>query len=450
MLKVPETQLSHGAQRITERLQAAGYQAVWAGGCVRDLLLGLKPKDFDIATSATPDIVQGLFPQSKAVGKAFGVILVHMDGQNYDVATFRKDLVYRDGRRPEGVMFTSAQEDAKRRDFTINALFYDPATSLILDYVGGQSDLAAGLVRCVGNPVERFEEDHLRMLRAVRFSATLDFSIAPDTADAIRLLSPKIKRIAAERIQKELTRILLEAVRPGDAMVLMQHLGLLKVILPEVEAMVGQEQPPQFHPEGDVFTHTVLMLNSMQERSLQLAYSLLLHDVGKPPTARQCEDRIRFNNHASVGAEMANSILQRLKFATDDIDAICHTVSNHMRFMMVRNMRRSTLIRMTTLPSFPMELEVHRLDCLSSHGDLKNHEFLVEFHEARASEPMLPKPWITGHDIIDIGHLEGRLIGALKQKAFDLQMDGAFANREEAMEWLKAEMAKTTSLPDIN
>lgn len=448
MLKVPDTLPARGARLIVERLQSAGHQAVWAGGCVRDLLAGIKPKDFDIATSARPEAVQELFPHSKAVGKAFGVILVCIEGNDYHVATFRKDLAYTDGRRPDGVIFTDAREDANRRDFTINALFYDPVSRRILDYVNGRADIAAGIVRCVGNPAERFEEDYLRMLRAVRFAATLDFRIDPGTADAIREHSPKLAKTAAERVQVELTRILLEAVRPGDAVVALHELGLLKAVMPEVESMAGQEQPPQFHPEGDVFTHTAIMLNAMRERSLRLAYAVLLHDVGKPPTARHAEDRIRFNNHACVGAEMAQLILRRLKFKTDDIDAICHIISNHMRFMMVRNMRRSTLMRMAGAPTFPTELEMHRLDCLASHGDLSNHEFLSRFLEERAAEPALPKPWITGHDLLAAGIKEGKRIGEWKQKIHELQLDGAFANREEALEWLKVQIEKEPRPPD--
>ena len=442
MLNVPDTQLARGARLITDRLQAAGHQAVWAGGCVRDLLAGLDPKDFDIATAARPEAVQSLFPRSKAVGKAFGVILVSIGGNDYHVATFRKDLAYADGRRPEGVLFADAREDAERRDFTMNALFFDPASRRILDYVNGQSDLAAGLVRCVGDPEERFAEDYLRMIRAVRFAAALDFRIDPGTAGAIRTHSSKLAQTAAERIQAELTRILLEAVRPGDALVLMHDLGILKAILPEVEAMAGQAQPPLFHPEGDVLTHTVLMLNAMRDRSLRLAYSALLHDVGKPPTAMNDGARIRFNNHASVGAEMARLMLRRLKFKADDIDAVCHVISNHMRFMMVRNMRRATLIRMTSAPTFPVELEMHKLDCLASHGDLSNYEFLTRFMEERASEPALPKPWVTGRDLMAAGIAEGKRIGEWKHKAYELQLEGAFANREEALEWLNAEIKK--------
>ncbi len=440
MLHLESTPLSEGAGQITRRLQDAGYAALWAGGCVRDLIMGRAPKDFDIATSATPDQVLALFPRAVAVGKAFGVVRVARGGHEYEVATFRKDHAYRDGRRPEGVSFSDEQTDALRRDFTINALFFDPAAGEIRDYVNGRADIAARTVRAVGRAEDRFAEDHLRMLRAVRFAATLDFSLDPATFEAIRAHAAAIGKISAERIQQELTRTLLEASRPGDALGLMLETGLLAVILPEVAALRGQAQPPQFHPEGDVFTHTRMMLNAMKSGpapGLRLAYAVLLHDIGKPPTASLDAGRIRFNQHASAGAAMAEAILKRLRLPTDDLKAVTHSIANHMRFMDVRKMRPGTLQRLVGAPTFPLELELHRLDCAASHGDLQNYEFLREFERTFRARPVLPKPWITGHDLLALGVPAGRELGRWKKLAYDAQLERAVADRAAALAWLK-------------
>ncbi len=406
--------LAEGARTIVLRLRAAGFQALFAGGCVRDLLLGRVPKDFDVVTDARPDTVLNLFPKSVAVGKAFGVVRVGVppaeNGPDvyYDVATFRTDGAYSDGRHPQSVAFADEETDAARRDFTINAMFFDPVEKKIRDHAGGQEDLEKKIIRTVGDPDKRFQEDHLRMLRAVRFAAILGFMIEERTAEAVRRQAEFIGRVSAERIQQELSKILLEAPKPGDALEMLSALGLLKVILPEVEAMRGQEQPPQFHPEGDVWTHTILMLNAMQNpsrpvspaaRGARLAYSVLLHDVGKPGTAVKAPDRIRFNSHASVGADMAAVILQRLRLPSADIKAISHIIANHMRFMDVRRMRKSTLRRMVTAETFPVELELHRLDCEASHGDIQNYDFLNDFRNKFQAEPVLPPPLVTGTDV---------------------------------------------------
>ena len=433
---------------VVGRLRAAGHEALWAGGCVRDLIMGREPKDFDVATSAVPGQVERLFPGAVTVGKSFGVVRVRVQTHEYEVATFRKDQAYRDGRHPEGVVFTDEQTDALRRDFTVNALFLDPLAGAVRDYVGGQADLAARLIRAVGRADDRFAEDHLRMLRAVRFASTLYFKLDPATAEAIRRHAQKIEKVSAERIQQELTRILLEAAQPGAALELLQTVGLLPVILPEISALRGQEQPPQFHPEGDVWTHTIMMLNAIRpwpaqggQPDLRLAYAVLLHDVGKPGTAKFVENRIRFDCHAGVGATMAEEILKRLRLPNDDIKAIAFCIGNHMRFMDVQRMRKATLCRLVGAPTFTTELELHRLDCAASHGDLTNHAFLVAFQAARRAEPVLPKPWVTGHDILSLGITAGREIGRWKQLVYDTQLEGLVENREAALAWLRHELA---------
>ncbi|MEI7436365.1 MAG: CCA tRNA nucleotidyltransferase, partial [bacterium] len=351
------------AVALSDRLRAAGHTVLLAGGCVRDLLLGRTPKDYDVATSATPDQVLALFPGANAVGKSFGVVIVADGGVACEVATFRRDLAYVDGRRPEGVVFSDPPTDAQRRDFTVNALFLDPVSGEVLDYVGGLADLSAGIVRAVGDPAQRFAEDHLRLLRAARFAATLGFEIEPATAAAIRATAPQLARISIERVREELSRTLLEAQNPGAALELLDDLGLLGVILPEVVALKNVEQPPQFHPEGDVFRHTVMMLTALPERELNLALAVLLHDVGKPPTAEYRDGRWRFEKHASVGEEMVKAILGRLRYPRETIETVSFMVGNHMRFGDVRGMRRATLRRLVGAPSFAQELELHRLDC---------------------------------------------------------------------------------------
>jgi putative nucleotidyltransferase with HDIG domain len=433
------------AVNIVRRLQGAGFIAFWAGGCVRDMLLGAAPKDYDIATNAVPDQVLALFPRAVAVGKAFGVVCVQADGSVFEVATFRQDHEYRDGRRPEGVTFSDPQTDAQRRDFTINAMFFDPVAGQLHDFVSGQADLAARTVRCVGNPADRFREDRLRMLRAVRFSAALDFALENSAAEAIRTQAGAARDISSERVRDEISRILLEARRPGDALRMLDGLGLLGVLLPEVAAMKGQAQPPEFHPEGDVFEHTVQMLNLMGTRSLHLAFAALLHDVGKPGTARQAADRIRFDGHAELGAETARAILRRLRFSNDDTDAIVTCVAGHMRFQDVPRMRASTLRRMVGATTFPVELELHRLDCLASHGGLDHYEQARQFAVDLASQPALPKPWITGHDILPLGVRPGPEVGLWHRAAYEAQLEQRFENREALLVWLANEVRRAAT-----
>jgi poly(A) polymerase len=436
----PPDRLREAAIAAVRRIQIAGHTAYWAGGCVRDLLCGRPPKDYDIATSALPDEILRLFPEAVAVGKSFGVVRAPIGEAVFEIATFRKDHAYRDGRHPEAVSFTDAETDARRRDFTINAMFYDPVAERVLDYAGGKADLAARLVRCVGVPAERLIEDHLRMLRAARFSATLDFTIDPETADAIRANAKRIAQISAERIQQELTRILIESHRPGDAVRLLDDLGLLRVILPEVAALKGQAQPPEFHPEGDVFEHTLLMLNRMEQRAAPLAYAVLLHDVGKPPTASLEQGRVRFPNHAGIGAGLAEAILRRLRLSSADVAAVSESIRNHMRFADVREMRPSTLRRMVGADTFDLELELHRLDCVASHGKLTNHDFLVQYRDQLRAEPVLPEPWVRGDDIIRLGIPEGPDVGRWRRLAYDAQLEKRFPDRTALLEWLALEI----------
>ena len=416
---------------ILRTLRANGHEAFLVGGCVRDLLLGREPKDWDIATDAFPARIEALFPKTIAVGKAFGIIaVVPGEGDPVEVATYRVDSPYADGRRPESVGFTDAREDALRRDFTINALLFDPATGEIRDYVNGRADLDARLIRAIGDPAVRFAEDHLRLLRAVRFAATLGFAIEPATFAALRTLAPQIRRISAERVRDELFRLLTESRKAGEALQLLRDSGLLKEVLPEIEALAGVEQPPEFHPEGDVFTHTKLMLDSLPPNpSLRLALSVLLHDVGKPPTAALVTlpdgtPRWRFECHASVGADMARAILERLRAPNALTDDVCAIIAGHMRLADAPKMRASKLRRLLGSPLFEDELELHRLDCLSSHAILDIHEFLRTEKTKFAAEPVLPPPLVTGRDLIALGHQPGPHFAKILRDAYDRQLEG--------------------------
>ena len=416
---------------VLRTLRENGHEAYLVGGCVRDLLLGRAPTDWDVATDALPDRIEALFPKTVAVGKAFGIIAVVCDdGSMVEVATYRADSPYADGRHPGSVAFTNAHEDARRRDFTVNALFLDPATGEIRDFVGGRADLDARVIRAIGDPETRFAEDHLRLLRAVRFAAVLGFAIEPATFAAIQKLAPNIRRISAERIRDELFRLLTEAPRAGQALQLLRDAGLLKEILPEIEALVGVEQPPEFHPEGDVFTHVKLMLDAMPPHpSLRLALAVLLHDVGKPPTANFATlpdgtQRWRFENHAPVGAEMARAILERLRAPHALVDDVGAIVAGHMRIADADKMRPPKLRRLIGAPTFDDELELHRLDCLSSHAILDVYEFLKAKQAEFAAEPVLPPPLVTGRDLIALGHAPGPQFAQLLRDAYDRQLEG--------------------------
>ena len=440
----------NGALAIVRELQDAGYIAFFAGGCVRDWLLSRSPKDIDIATSALPDEILRRFPTSKPIGKAFGVVQVLLGDLSFEVATFRTDLSYKDGRRPEAIAFASPEEDAKRRDFGMNGVFYNPIEDKCIDFVGGLEDIRRKRLRAIGDPTQRFEEDYLRMLRALRFAATLSFTIDRPTLSAIQTSAQRLAAISAERIAPELTQILIKSPRPGDGLKLLHKAGLLKVILPEVCALIGQEQPPTFHPEGDVFTHTMMMLNEMQHPTCTLAYAVLLHDIAKPATATVSIEpdgleRIRFNRHAQVGSEMSYDILWRLRLPNQHIGAITHCVRNHMKFMEVQHMKDSTLRKLIGAKTFPIELELHRLDCLCSNGNLENHAFLLRYIDEIRHKPVLPKRWIDGHDIMRLGVEPGPDVGHWLKIAYDAQLDETFKNKTDLLGWLREQISPPDS-----
>ena len=431
--------LEAGAYDIVARLVKAGYRALWAGGCVRDGLLGRSYNDIDIATNARPEEVLRIVQRGQTVGKAFGVVCVPWGGHTYEVATFRKDIGTTDGRHPREIAFADERADAMRRDFTINGMFYDPLRDEVLDYVGGRADMERRLVRAIGVPRERFREDYLRMLRAVRFASVLEFELEEATEAAIRELAGWITQISAERVREELTRLLVESKHAGRGIRLLERTGLLAVVLPEVAALAHQPQPPEFHPEGDVLTHTVLMLDAMQERDAELAWTVLLHDVGKPRTATlqrlpDGRERLRFERHAEVGADMARDILRRLRMPNRVIEVVTHAIANHMRFKDVQKMRRSTLRRLIGAPTFPLELELHRLDCLASHRALDNHAFLVRAQEEWQSEKPLPPPLVSGHDLLSMGIPEGPEIGRRLRVLYEAQLEHPDWNRERLLE----------------
>lgn len=431
--------MESAAHHIVETLTRAGSAAYYAGGCVRDRLLGVKSKDIDIATSATPDQVQSLFPRTTDLeGKSFGVIRVLHGDHVFEIATFRIDKDYQDGRHPTSVQFATAEEDAQRRDFTINGIFYDPLKDKFIDYVGGQADLAQKIVRAIGNPLDRFREDKLRLLRAIRFAAALDFAIEPKTWEAVQTMAPEVKAVSAERIRDELDKIW-TGPRPALGLDLLDASGLLKVVLPEVAALHGVEQPPQFHPEGDVFKHTRLMLSHLQNAPLELALSVLFHDVGKKPTQTVDETgRIRFNGHETVGAAMARKIMTRLRYSNEMIEKVDVCVRNHMTFKDVPNMRLSTLKRLLGRDTFPVELELHRIDCSSSHGDLSIYEALKQRQSEFKPEEIKPPRLITGNDLIELGLSPGKEIGRILAAVEEAQLEGKLASREQALEMARS------------
>jgi poly(A) polymerase len=434
-----ETDIEQVACKIVARLQKAGYEALFAGGCVRDKLRNIPPHDYDVATSARPEQVQALFRRTVSVGAQFGVISVLENGVDVQVATFRSDGAYVDGRHPESVRFSSAEEDALRRDFTINGLFFDPIKGELLDYVGGQADLKAGLLRAIGDPEARIAEDRLRMLRAVRFATVLDFQIDPATWSAIRKNAAAIGEVSAERIREELLKTLLSPnrVRGLD---LLDESGLLRQILPEMEALKGCEQPPQFHPEGDVWVHTRLMLSLLPaEVSTPLLLSVLLHDIAKPATYSfdPAEGRIRFSGHEKLGAEMSEAILTRLRFSRKDIDATVEAVANHMAFKDVQKMRVSRLKRFLARPTIADELALHRVDCASSNGDLSNYTFLNQKIEEFSQAPLIPPPLLTGRDLLAMGFAAGPGFKRILEEVQSRQLEGQLTSPEEALEWAR-------------
>ena len=438
--------MESAAVEIVRKLRAAGQVAYYAGGCVRDLLTGTAPKDVDIATDARPEAVQKLFPRTYAVGAHFGVIVVLENEFQFEVATFRSDGAYIDGRHPVEVHFATAEEDAARRDFTINGMFFDPEKEEVIDFVGGRADLERRLIRAIGDPGQRFAEDRLRMLRAVRFATVLGFEIDPATWEAVVASASSIIQISAERIREELVKIFLSPNR-ARGWDLLDASGLMRAILPEIDAMKGCEQPPQFHPEGDVFKHTRIMLEMLPaEASLPLVFSVLFHDVAKPSTAIVDEEgRIRFNGHDRIGAEMTEAIMERLRFSRAEIDATVEAVRQHMVFKDVPNMRVAKLKRFMARPTFEDELELHRVDCASSHAMLDNYEFLLKKKEEFANEPIIPPPLVRGDDLIAMGLKPGPKFGEILEAIETRQLEGGLKDREEALEWVRKEVEGLSS-----
>ncbi len=420
------------ATEIVRKLRAKGFAGYLVGGCVRDLLMGRTPQDYDVSTDATPDQVVELFPGSLTVGAQFGVVVVPRKEGPVEVATFRSDGRYADGRHPVGVRFAkTVQEDVRRRDFTINGLLYDPVREQVLDYVGGQADLRARRIRAIGDPVERFQEDRLRMLRAVRFTARFNFALDAAALEAIRKLAPLIHDVSAERVRDEIVKVLTEGqARRGFE--LLDETRLLAEVLPEIKAMQGVEQPPEFHPEGDVWVHTLMMLEGLRAPSATLALGVLLHDIGKPPTFA-VRERIRFDNHVEVGARMAEAVCGRLRFPSRETERVTELVRNHLRFKDFPKMRRSTQLRFLRMEGFEEHLELHRLDCLASHGDLANYELVRRLLEETPEEQIKPAALLRGDDLIAQGYTPGPLFKKILQTVEDAQLDGKLQTREDAL-----------------
>lgn len=438
---------------IVAQLQKAGHTAYLAGGCVRDHLLGKEATDYDIATSARPEQVQQLFPRvTDLTGKSFGVVRVLVGDEFYEVATFRQDGPYKDGRHPESVRFATAEEDAQRRDFTINGLFFDPVAGKLIDYVGGEADLRAKMIRAIGNPADRFAEDHLRLLRAIRFATRLIFKIEPKTWEAICADASKIRSVSAERIRDELNKTF-TASKPELGLDLLDKSGLLKEVLPDIAVLHGVDQPPQFHPEGDVYQHVRLMLTKIEHPNLELALSVLFHDVGKKPTAKVDENgRIRFNEHESVGAAMSEEIMTGLRYDNKTIETVREVVQYHMQFKDVLNMRPSTLKRMMARPNFQLELELHRIDCSSSHGDLRNYDFLKQQLETMSADEINPPPLISGRDLLAMGLRPGREVGRILEAVRVAQLEGTVETQAEALAMarkLASSSGETGPLPPV-
>jgi len=435
------TELRSAAEMIVRRLRTAGFEAVFAGGCVRDRLLGLEPSDYDIATSARPEQVETLFERTIPVGKQFGIVIVVIGGSSFEVATFREDGPYIDGRRPASVHFSDARRDALRRDFTINAMFEEPTSGDIIDYVGGRADLAAGIVRAVGEPQARFAEDRLRMIRAVRFAARFGFAIDSPTLAAIRAEPDRVAIVSAERIGEEIVRILTEgAAKSGFEM--LDATGLLAVVLPEITAMKGCEQSPDYHPEGDVFVHTMLCLSHLPTGcSETLALGVLLHDVAKPVTAQLRDGRYTFYGHLERGAEMAVDICMRLRRSRAVTERVAFLVAQHLRHCAAPDMRPATLKRFLRQDGIEELLELTRIDGLSSNGDLAYYEFFRNALEEMGAEQARPLPLIDGNDLIELGMEPGPLFGLILRAVEDQQLDGTITTRDEALEFVRRRWA---------
>jgi poly(A) polymerase len=424
------------ALRLLETLKKHGHTAYFNGGSVRDRLLGKTPKDYDIASSATPEQVQKIFPRTVLVGAQFGVVVVVEDGENFEVATFRSEGNYQDGRHPGTVAFSTIEEDVKRRDFTVNGLYWDGYSEKPVDLVGGQEDLAKKVIRTIGNPRDRFLEDHLRLLRAIRFAVQLGFEIEPVTFQAVKDHASLIASVSHERVRDELTKILTSR-QPARGIRLLDETGMLAIVLPEVITLKGVEQPPQYHPEGDVYIHTLMLLEQLSEAPAELAWGALLHDIAKPCTFERAVDRIRFNGHDRIGAQMSDVILRRLAFSNDSRELICALVREHLRFKDAFNMKVSTLKRFFSLDRFDLHMALHKIDCLASHKDLSAYQFCTEKLAEFAKEPPPPLRLVTGADLIAMGFSPGPEFSGILRHVEDAILEGHVRTREEGLDWVR-------------
>ena len=427
------------AKNIVYVLYESGFEAYFVGGAVRDMLMGIEPKDYDIATNATTKDVSSLFKRVIPVGVQFGVSIVVIEGEEFQIATFRSDGKYIDGRHPENINFSSAKEDAQRRDFTINGLFYNPLIDRVIDFVDGKKDIDNKLIVAIGDPYARFDEDKLRILRALRFANRFNFKIETETAKAIKKFVPLINQVSQERIRDELVKML-TGPSPAQALDLLDKFDLLDILLPEVSNLKGVEQIPEFHPEGDVFEHTMLMLKHLSHPTVELVFAVLLHDIGKPDTF--IPETLKTPCHSDVGARIAIKILRRLRFSNEQIEVISWAVRNHMNFMHVQKMRIGKLKRLMMRDTFKLELELHRIDCLSCHGMLDNYYFLLEKEKEFEKEELKPKPLVSGKDIIALGLKPGPYFKEIIDEALTLQLENTFSSKEEALMWLKQRVEK--------
>ncbi len=437
-IKPFESELFDVARHLVTQLRNSGYKAFCVGGCTRDMLMNIPPREYDITTSATPEEVSNIFSHTIPVGVSFGVILVLIGHYRFEVATFRKDEGYSDSRHPDYVTYsTEEEEDVLRRDFTINGMLYDPIGEEAIDYAGGLDDIRGGIIRTIGVPLDRFSEDKLRLMRAVRFASRYGFAIERDTYGALKELAPRINLVSAERIRDELVKIITQR-NPGDGLKLLRESGLLRYILPEVDIMHGVEQPPEFHPEGDVFTHTCLVLDKIYENtgglaSPELAMGGLLHDVGKPPTF-SVSDRIRFNGHDKLGADMSREICRRLKFSNKQIEIIYELVRDHLKFKDVFYMKKSTLKRFIGMPDFDEHMVLHLADCLASHGSTEAYDFVMKKFEELKDEEIKPEPLIGGKELIEVGYKPGPIFTEILHFVEEAQLEGEITSRSEALE----------------
>ena len=450
-LKPFPSELLDFAREVVVELRKAGHKAFCVGGCARDTLLGIEPKEYDITTSATPEEVSEIFPHTVPIGVSFGVILVITGKYQFEVATFRKDQSYTDGRHPDKVIYSSEeQEDVRRRDFTINGMLYDPIEEEVIDYVDGIRDIKSKIVQTIGDPYERFNEDKLRMMRAIRFSSRYNFELNLDTFLAIEKLAADITQVSGERIRDEITKIITQS-NPGHGLNMLSVSGLLKYILPDVEIMNGVEQPPEFHPEGDVFIHTCLVLDKLHKNqaevvSPELAIGALLHDVGKPPTF-SVSDRIRFNGHDKLGADMSKKICRELKFSNKQIEVIYALIRDHLKFKDVFNMKKSTLKRFIGMPHFEEHMALHLADCQASHGLTAAYDFVMEKYNDFEEEEIKPAPLISGRELIEMGYKPGPLFSDILNFVEEAQLEGEITNTQEAIE---AVLENYPSDKDIN